>query len=571
MVGSESPNCAPQNTLGGTLRIHPYCWLPARSGGREQWGWGVGENGVGTDRGWNSATGSGVQLGVNEVLENELDAYLDRELASQPDTQPNSLKETATSAERLQVLALASEEEQWLRTLPPEQSADGEKEPEVPLPEHLKAKKAPQKPAPVVPAPLTGEPAHVVITYVPVQPSLPGLMTVPVPAQPWPAPAPARRGRWLAAGAVAGVSMGVLAAGLLWLAREPLPEGAQVTQAQVTPRVPVAVAPAPAVKPEPRPTLFVENSPLQRAQPPVVPSWDAAEPLPGPMVPGRAVASQAAQPVAPVASEPKAAPVATAAVAQVKVEPVPEEASSASQLGEVTGAMARASQRLGPVESIGPSTLSEPVRSEKPELTASVKAQAPRAAAAKPEQRRLIEDPYLDETEEAELPFVQQPRRPAPAPAPVAKAAPAPQAPSQTNEYEDLDEAFAREMGFTPGSKPRTPEPTGVKSVWIPPDPASNLPESLTPEQVQQVVVANQPAIVSCIKRFKDSVPGVSGGKFVVRWFVHPDGSTYGQMVETRQLRGTALGTCIERLVPTWKFPQHRVQQQTPIRFPFVF
>jgi hypothetical protein len=361
--------------------------------------------------------------------------------------------------------------------------------------------------------------------------------------------------------------MGVLAAGLLWLAREPLPQQAPVAQAQVPAPVAVAAVQASAVQP----TLFVENSPLLRAPPSSVPSWGAAEPLPGPMVPGRAVASQAAQPVAPVASEPKVAPAAVA-VAQPKAEPVAEESASTSQLREVTGAMARASQRLGPVESIGPSTLSEPVRHEKPELTASVKAPAPRAAAApKPEQRRLIEDPYLDETEEQELPFVQQPPRAAPAPAPVAKAEPAPEAPSKSNAYEDLDEAFARELGFTPGSKTKTPEPTGVKSVWIPPDPASNLPESLTPEQIQQVVVANQPAIVSCIKRFKDSVPGVSGGKFVVRWFVHPDGSTYGQMVETRELRGTALGTCIERLVPTWKFPQHRVKQQTPIRFPFIF
>lgn len=527
---------------------------------------------MGTDRGWNSGARSGVQLGVNEVPDNELDAYLDRELASQPDTQRNSVKETAQSAERLQVLALATEEEQWLRTLPPEQSADSAREPEskaVPLPEHLQAKAPPVQPAPLVPSPVTGALSQVVITYVPVQPSLPGLMNVPVPAQQWPAPAPApsRRGRWLAAGAVAGVSMGVLAAGLLWLAREPLPE--QVARAPV-PQVAVAQVPASAAQPTPQPTLFVENSPLQRAPQPLVPSWSAAEPLPGPMVPGRAVATQAAPPAAPVASEPKAAP-AVVAVAQPKPEPVAEEATSRPQLGEVTGAMARASQRLGPVEPIGPSLNPEPARHEKPELTASVKAQAPRAAAAaKPEQRKLIEDPYLDEAEE-ELPFVQQPPRVTPAPAPVAKAAPAPEAPSKPNAYEDLDEAFARELGFTPGSKLKTPEPTGVKSVWIPPDPASNLPESLTPEQIQQVVVANQPAIVSCIKRFKDSVPGVSGGKFVVRWFVHPDGSTYGQMVETKQLRGTALGTCIERLVPTWKFPQHRVQQQAPIRFPFIF
>jgi hypothetical protein len=380
---------------------------------------------------------------------------------------------------------------------------------------------------------------------------------------------------------VVGVSTGVLAAGLLWLVRAPLPEQVKVPQAHV-PEVAVTTAPAPSVVPAPEPALFVENSPLQRPPQPLVTDWSTAGPLPGPVVPGRAVASQASQPAAlAVASEPKAAPVAQAMAAapQPKVEPVTQEVVAARpQLGEVTGAMARASQRLGSVGPIGPSTASSEVaRSGKPELTASVKAEAvkPREAVsarrapavAKPEQRRLIEDPYLDEAEE-ETPFLQQPARTAP----VAKATPAPPpAPNTPNEYEDLDEAFARELGFTPGSKPKVPESMGVKSVWIPPDPESQLPESLTPEQIQQVVVANQPAIVSCIRRFKDSVPGVSGGKFVVRWFVHPDGSTYGQMVETKELRGTALGTCIERLVPTWKFPRHRVKQQTPIRFPFIF
>jgi hypothetical protein len=531
--------------------------------------------------GWNSAASSGVQLNVNDALDADLDAYLDRELSSQPVSLLNAAQEAAKSAERLQgVLALATEEEQWLRTLPPEQPADGSKEPEskeVPVPEHLKVKPAPEKLSALASAPVPTESQQLVITYVPVQPTLPGLMTIPVPEQPWNAPvapAPSRRARWLAAGAVVGVSTGVLAAGLLWLVRSPLPE-ARVSEATVT-----AVA-APSVKPEP--TLFGEHSPLQRPQQPLVTDWSAAEPLPGPVVPGRMVASQASQPVAvaAVAPEPKAAPMAQAEVTAPEPKVEQEQVPSRPQLGEVTGAMARASQRLGPVGPIGPSIpSSEVARSEKPELTASAKAEAtkpreavraPRASAApKPEKKRLIEDPYLAETEE-ETPFLQQPARTVQAPAPVARATPAPPAQNKPNEYEDLDEAFARELGFTPGSKVKTPARTGVTSVWIPPDPASQLPASLTPEQIQQVVVANQPAIVSCIRRFKDSVPGVSGGKFVVRWFVHPDGSTYGQMVETKELRGTALGTCIERLVPGWKFPQHRVKQQTPIRFPFIF
>ncbi|HEX8698223.1 MAG TPA: hypothetical protein VF815_05260, partial [Myxococcaceae bacterium] len=148
----------------------------------------MGENGMETG-GWNSKAGSGVQLRVNDALDNELDAYLDRELSSQPALPVNSVQEAAKSAERLQgVLALATEEEQWLRTLPPEQPAENAKElesREVPIPAHLKVKQAPEKPAPLTPVPVSTEPQQVVITYVPVQPTLPGLMTVPMPEQPW--------------------------------------------------------------------------------------------------------------------------------------------------------------------------------------------------------------------------------------------------------------------------------------------------------------------------------------------------------------------------------------------------
>ncbi len=554
-----------------------------------QWGWGVGENGTGSgevsdtrSRGWNSGAGTGVQLHVNDALDTDLDAYLDRALSAQPSSGPTPAPAAQKPAERLQgVLALAAEEEQWLRTLPPpeepqENSKDLEAR-ECPIPEHLQV-----KPAPVAPLPV--EPPRVEVAYVPLQASLPGLTAVPLPPQPWNppvAPAAARRGRWLAAGALVGVgTVGVLAASMVWLGGDVLPQRTQARGAQGPAVVVTSVPAAPGV-PAPEPTLRVENSPLLRQPEPLLGSWSGAEPLPGPVVPGRVTASPASQPPAvAVAAELKVEPVAPAVAApEPKAQPVTQEVEAKGQPGEVTGAMARASQRLGPLEPIGAGSAPGMERGASPASAASVKAEAvkPRETAqarrapaeARPEPRRLIEDPYLEDAE-AETPFVQQPRQAAPAPATVAKATPAPAAPRQPNEYEDLDESFARELGFTPDSASKAAQPR-ERSVWIPPDPASQLPESLTPEQIQQVVVANQPAIVGCIKRFKDSVPGVSGGKFVLRWFVHPDGSTYGQKVETRELSGTALATCIERLVPTWKFPKHQMKQQAPVRFPFIF
>lgn len=533
--------------------MRPYFLCPARSGRPcAKWGWGVGENGVGAGSAWNSGAGTGVQLPVHDALDTDLDAYLDRELFTQPEPELTPAQDAGKPAERLQgVLALAAEEEQWLRTLPPpEPPQENSKDldgGECPVPEHLKVKAAP-----VVTAPVPVEPLVPMAPYIPLQATLPGLTAIPTQAQPWNAsavaapPAP-RRGRWLVAGALMGMSTaGVLAASLLWMARDTLPERAQVHRAQVPSGAVTAAPPTHA----PERTIFVERSPLQRQPEPLLVEWSAAGTLLGPVVPGRVAASQASQPKGAAALEQKPA------TPEPKGEPVTQGVASRPQLSEVTGAMARATQRLGQLSPVAESSAPEVVRSSKPALTASVKAEAVKPRETAQGRRAAAE---------------AKPQPPQAVSAPVAKATPAPPAPSKPREYEDLDEDFAREMGFTPGSTPKVPKTTGVTSVWIPPDPASDLPESLTPEQIQRVVVANQPAIVSCIKRFKDTVPGVSGGKFVVRWFVHPDGSTYGQMVETRELRGTPLGTCIERLVPSWKFPRHRVKQQEPVRFPFIF
>jgi hypothetical protein len=340
-------------------------------------------------------------------------------------------------------------------------------------------------------------------------------------------------------GALAGVSaVSVLVAAMLWTTRDTLPEKAQTAGASVPTGTVAVVTPASATRvPDPEPVLIVKDSPLQRQADPHLADWIAAaegsmETRPGPWVPGRVTARSEPAPSAPVASP---AP---------KVEPAPRDIA----------------QRAAPVVA-----KAEPLKPREP--AQAVQARRAPAVAERP-ARHDIEDPTLADAEE-ELPFMQQ-FVAAQAPAPVAAPTPAPPAAPKPSEYDELDREFARKLGFTDDAVKKEPEPNGVKSVWIPPAPDEGLPQTLKPEDIQQVVAANQPAITSCIRRHKDAIPGLNGGKFMMRWFIHPTGSTYQVAMETQALRGTAMATCIEDVVRGWKFPKHQTQMG-PIRFPFIF
>jgi hypothetical protein len=471
---------------------------------------------------------NGVQRDMQEALDTDLDAYLDRELFRQPASEVKPTPVAESPAERLQgVLALAAEEEQWLRARPtPEQPAENSKDlegGECEIPEHLRVEPAPE----VSPAQPPVEPD--LAAWTPPPGPLPGLAVVPHLAQPgWDLPAALAPGvpsrtPWLVIGALSGVSAAsVLVAAMLWVTRDSLPAKAQEVSAHAPAGTVTAVAPRPSTS-APEVVLSVKDSPLARQSGPLLADWGttaggAVQALPGPVVPGRV--------------SPRKEPALGAAIAHSAPAPVIATAKA------------------------------EPLKSIE-------KVQARRATAVAEKPRRDVEDPLLESTEEEEIPFMQEPAV-ARAPAPVAKAAPAPAAPSKPGEYAELDEDFARELGFTDDAVQKVPESKGVKSVWIPPDPAGELPETLTPEDIQQVVVANQPAVASCIRRHKEAIPGLSGGKFVMRWFVQPSGSTQQIAMETQALQGTALATCIEELVRGWKFPKHRTQMG-PVRFPFIF
>lgn len=542
--GSGRSHCLPLNTPVAHHARAPIFARLYRGRGKYGWGWVVV---------------SGVQRDVQEALDTDLDAYLDRELFLQPASEVKPAPVAESPAERLQgVLALAAEEEQWLRAGPtPEQPAENSKDLEggaCEIPEHLRVEPAPE----VSPAqPVEPDPA----SWTPPPGPLPGLALTPHLAQPgWnlpvaPAPVAPSRTPWLVIGALSGVSAAsVLVAAMLWVTRDALPTKAQEASADAPAGTVTAVAPPP-FTPAPEAVLSVKDSPLARQSGPLLADWGmaaggAVEALPGPVAPGRMSSRREPSAPAPVPTPVLKTEPAPGAIAQAAAGPGPKPAPEAGAIAHSASAPVIATAKAEP-------------------LQPREKVQARRATAVEQQKRRDVEDPTLESTEEEEIPFMQE-SAVARAPAAGAMAAPAPAAPRKPSEYAELDEDFARELGFTDDAVRKVPESKGVKSVWIPPDPAGELPETLTPEDIQQVVVANQPAVASCIRRHKEAIPGLSGGKFVVRWFVQPSGSTQQIAMETQALKGTALGACIEELVRGWKFPKHRTQMG-PIRFPFIF
>ncbi|WP_163777167.1 AgmX/PglI C-terminal domain-containing protein [Myxococcus vastator] len=141
---------------------------------------------------------------------------------------------------------------------------------------------------------------------------------------------------------------------------------------------------------------------------------------------------------------------------------------------------------------------------------------------------------------------------------------------SEQGPYADLDEAFARELGFTEdadaeGAKAEEP----ARTVYVPP--AVDVKAHLTPEDVKQVVLTNQPAITACLRSHAQGTPMEAGGRFMVQWSVLPSGETLNVSMDTAALRATPLSRCIEDVVRRWTFPVHQVRMREPIRFPFIF
>jgi len=375
-----------------------------------------------------------------------------------------------------------------------------------------------------VPVPVPVPPPQVMAPVAPYQgygmpvapPVIPALV---LPMAPPEASEPTRRGKGLVLGALMGsTAVGLVVGALLLLPRL---QGSS-ERAEVPTQVAPAPAPAPvAVAPQP------VQAPVQAPAPVQVPAPVVSQPA----APAVAVAP-VAQPAAPAPAPQPAAPVA------------PPVAKPAPQVVTATASS-----------------------SAKPVLAAATPEKPPKVVVA---EARPVEQERIARAAESAL----QRRTPPPPTTPVApppvkatghKALQNDTPASNPNDFEDsLDKDFEKEL--FEGKKPA--DPRSKRTVYLPPEPGK---ESLSGSDVMEVVSGHKSDVINCIQTHEPAAPESGKGRFVVRWRIQPSGSTQDVLVETEELKGTPFARCIEGAVRTWKFPQHRVQSQEPVRFPFTY
>lgn len=487
-----------------------------------------------------------------ESFEAELDACLDRALAFETPDEEDLVPESFATGPLRTLLDLASTEESWLQSLPP--SSNDNVEPALTLsaeaaniviPEWLRADEAPpEAPAETscgavtswdaAPPPAWATPGSPAAAYAQ-QPWMPYAPVAPEPP-PVIADASTRILGLSPMSFVSAVAMGALAAGLLVVA------GLRITSKEET-------------RPAPQAQVVAAQAGAPGAQ-------GSAAARPGTLATQAAApGSVVADPAALASSSAPATPDLPTSIADGVTTPSLMDAQRAAQAltpdTPVLAGPASAGLTTG-LHTLAP----EPAASTQPApVTKKQALVAPRASTleAPEDSGEVHELSFGGEISEEELARARQ--------AAEAEAEEAAQPESE------LDEDFARELGFTddaegPGAAPKQTQPE--KTVYIPPAPTSER-ENLTPGDITNVVVTNQPAIAACVQNFKTGTALENGGRFQVRWSVDTTGAVSGVAMETEALKGSPLAGCIEDQVRGWKFPVHRVAMNAPVHFPFVF
>jgi hypothetical protein len=134
------------------------------------------------------------------------------------------------------------------------------------------------------------------------------------------------------------------------------------------------------------------------------------------------------------------------------------------------------------------------------------------------------------------------------------------------------EDEFDREFGGLETRKLSVALPSESQrplSVYIPPVPGAEVPDSLKAEEIRQVVVANRRALHNCAEeqqKRKISLPT----KMVMRWIILPSGRTAEVSCTSDELKHSELAQCVSSLIGRWRFPEHRLQGD-PINVPFTF
>ncbi|GHG86703.1 hypothetical protein GCM10012319_43900 [Comamonas sp. KCTC 72670] len=515
---------------------------------------------------------------MNEVLAGDLDAYLDRELFESEEAEDAACG-TASVAEvssgMRALLALAEEETAWMAQHPPSTAhvMESPPEPAVEIPEWMRASPGAKHITPLgsLLLPLGEDAWSRAANEAPeVSPHLHAEdsgWNEPVPA-----PVAQVRGSELRPAALLGAAAaGALAAGLLLVAVLAVRENAAgTTQARSARDAEVAhvdslkdaapsggVAGAGAAAPLVSVAGAVSSAPGVSGASPHASVGSAVSSAPGVSGAGPLVSGEGAVSQAPGG-------VATGAVSAPAVGAVPLPAEG--QLQSAVEGLRPAANSAPAQDSARPPHAETLAVARTAPIARKVRANA-EAAAAVPTTTPAapVELAFGDEEAGGSAAGDGVQSSPGEVVADAVEADATPKGP-----YSDLDEAFARELGFTDEAEAealKAEEP--VRTVYVPP--AIDVKEHLTPEDVKQVVVTNQPAITACLRSHAKGTPVEAGGRFVVQWSVLPSGETLNVGLDHSALRATPLARCVEDVVRRWKFPVHQVRMQEPIRFPFVF
>jgi len=298
----------------------------------------------------------------------------------------------------------------------------------------------------------------------------------------------------------------------------------------------------------PRPTA---DAPLAAATPPVTaPSTPAATaPAPG----------AAAKPErAPEAGEP--------AVARAEVAPSPSPVRASDP-----PAAAKPEPRPNP-KPAAPHAATSRAEPQKPKATrTAAKTTAPSSASAKPAAASAAPAAGSKLAMASPSPAKSQAtsREPELPPAPDAGAAKPPAA-KTTPRDPLLDAVTDDELERELSGGAAKPAPKASSTVYVPPaQPGSDLPESVTPAQINDAVGAQVGALKGCIEEQRAGDPGAKG-TLKLRWVIAGDGSVREVKNLSSEYEGQPIARCIGGVVKGIRFPATRARGQEVV-FPFKF
>jgi hypothetical protein len=115
-----------------------------------------------------------------------------------------------------------------------------------------------------------------------------------------------------------------------------------------------------------------------------------------------------------------------------------------------------------------------------------------------------------------------------------------------------------------------TAQPRNASSaVYVPPAPGGDLPEGVSPAQINETVKGSISSLRSCIDEQRSADPSAKG-TLKLRWTIAGDGTVKDVRNLSPEFEGKPISRCISGVVRDIRFPSSRTSGQEVV-FPFKF